>query len=444
MGYFTCLCSCYVLTWVCIWLNSHLSLDQLYFTSREPQVAHGHHIGQLRFSQKLHCGTDLWKHRGLWRQVGLIPKSVCPVLAAVGGRKPLVGAVVEGKWFSHTRVGDSNKEGMLGRWHLSSALEVEWGLHQVVRMEKGTLGRVCSLGRGPGFWKSPCSWRATGSPFSLARVLGVGALVKGQAGWSWTCHHWLPLPPASLTWVTGSGLLTSLPFLPCSPSPHQSKCKSDNVTPLLKILSGFSQSRNVRVLVGSACTSPWSSLLERSPLAILASFPCPKASTLAFLSAWKCLARMFQWLTLTLHISATQFPSLQRAPPVCHPVQNKTVPFASFVQRRCHQLGQHVRLCCRPLPWDVGPKRAGVCLFCSLSSAWCSAGMCWMNNWMNKWTKPERYQTFKCMSIRDFCWSLCLYLFSLALYLEKIQIFKKVERIVQWLSMYLPLRLTCC
>lgn len=42
-------------------------------------------------------------------------KSVCPFLMVVGRRKSLVGAMVEGRRFSHARVGDSNKEGVLGR-----------------------------------------------------------------------------------------------------------------------------------------------------------------------------------------------------------------------------------------------------------------------------------------------------------------------------------------
>lgn len=41
-----------------------------------------------------------------------------------------------------------------------------------------------------------------------------------------------------------------------TPSPHQLKCKSDNVTSLLKSLGGFSQSRNARVLVGQPALLP--------------------------------------------------------------------------------------------------------------------------------------------------------------------------------------------
>ena len=63
-------------------------------------MAPGHHIGQLRFSRKLPCGTDPGTHKGLWSSVGLVPKLVFPFLIGVGGRTPLVGAVVEGEQFS--------------------------------------------------------------------------------------------------------------------------------------------------------------------------------------------------------------------------------------------------------------------------------------------------------------------------------------------------------
>ena len=124
-----------------------------------------------------------------------------------------------------------------------------------------------------------------------------------------------------------------------------------------------------------------------SSLAILDSYPWPGASTLAFLS-WDMLSRD----ATPPHSHASCLYHFIPVLSSYHSIQNKVMPFWSFLSKQWPLAGMFhldeffVCLCTSVLrgrPWE---KRR---LFCSAFSAWCSMSICWMNDWMYKWTSKE-------------------------------------------------------
>lgn len=163
----------------------------------------------------------------------------------------------------------------------------------------------------------------------------------------------------------------------------------------------------------------------------------PQGFYLLFFSAWDMLPMAQSHISYLCHfipISSSESTSY-------HPIQNKIIPLSFFFFKTELNITSGCVLCL-PLPWDVGPKRTGICLFCSLFIAWCSISICWMNGWMNKWTNKQNLK-HSSPSV-NVCWFeifffevfVFTYLFSWTLYLVIFQTYKKLK---EW-SIYPPLK----